>query len=74
MHLHYLAAMHDRFELAALGEEARVADAWLASTGAYADAERERLEATLRRRAEVARAIEDLELEWLRLNDELDAR
>ena len=61
-------------ELAALGDEARAADAWLASTEAYADHERERLEATLRRRAEVARAIEDRELEWLRLHAELDAR
>jgi ATP-binding cassette subfamily F protein 3 len=59
-------------ELAALGAEAREADAWLASNDAYAAAERERLEIALKRRAEITRAIEDLELEWLRLNARLD--
>ena len=59
-------------ELAALGGEALEADAWLASSEAYAAEGRERLEATLKRRAEVARSIEDLELEWLRLNAQLD--
>jgi ATP-binding cassette subfamily F protein 3 len=59
-------------ELAALGAEAREADAWLASAEAYAPEGRERLEATLKRRAEVARAIEDLELEWLRVSAALD--
>ena len=61
-------------ELAALGSEARDADAWLASSDAYAAEEREKLEATLKRRAEVGRAIEDLELEWLRLSAALDER
>jgi ATP-binding cassette, subfamily F, member 3 len=59
-------------ELAALGGEAREADAWLASAEAYAPEGRERLETTLKRRAEVARAIEDLELEWLRVSAALD--
>ena len=59
-------------QLASFGEEARQADAWLASSDAYVESERQRLETTLKRRAELARAIEDLELEWLRLNAQLD--
>ncbi len=59
-------------ELAAFGDETRDADAWLASSDAYAEAQRERLETTLKRRAELTRAIEDLELEWLRLNAQLE--
>ena len=62
-------------ELAALGREDAEAEAWLAGAEAYAEGNRERLQTTLRRRAEIASRVETLEDEWLweqaRLDEEL---
>jgi ATP-binding cassette subfamily F protein 3 len=52
-------------ELAALTAEARELEAWLASTDAYADAQRERLQEALKRRGEVQARVGALEDEWL---------
>jgi ATP-binding cassette subfamily F protein 3 len=52
-------------ELATLTSEARETEAWLASTEAYAEGERERLQETLKRRGEVQGRISQLEDDWL---------
>jgi ATP-binding cassette subfamily F protein 3 len=52
-------------ELATLAAEAKEAEAWLASTDAYEEANRDRLQAALRRRGEIAAAVARLEDDWL---------
>ena len=52
-------------ELEPLAAESREAEAWLVSSEAYVEANRERLQATLRRRGEVAERIARLEEDWL---------
>ena len=52
-------------ELATLAKEAAEAEAWLASGEAYAEGERERMQAALRRRGEIAARVATLEEDWL---------
>jgi len=52
-------------ELAPLTKEAAEAESWLASPQAYEEGERERLQAVLKRRGEVAARIAALEDDWL---------
>ncbi|HET9651437.1 MAG TPA: hypothetical protein VFP36_04575, partial [Usitatibacter sp.] len=59
-------------ELEPLSREAAEAEAWLASEEAYADANRERLQSTLRRRAELASRIAQLEEDWLWVQAEME--
>ena len=59
-------------ELDPLAAESKVLEAWLASAEAYEDANRERLQISLRRRAEVAARIGQLEEDWLWAQAELD--
>ena len=59
-------------ELAPLAAEAREAEAWLASSDAYSEAERDRLQATLRRRGELAARIAQLEEDWLWAQAEME--
>jgi ATP-binding cassette subfamily F protein 3 len=58
-----LAAIEAELESFAL--EAREAEAWLASSQAYEEANRERLQAALRRRGEIAARVAALEEDWL---------
>ena len=59
-------------ELEPLAKEARETEAWLASTEAYDEGNRERLQSALRRRAEVAQRIAALEEDWLWVQAEMD--
>jgi ATP-binding cassette subfamily F protein 3 len=59
-------------ELEALASESRQIEEWLASGEAYGEAERERLQATLKRRAEVAARIATLEDDWLWVQAEME--
>ena len=59
-------------ELEPLQTEAREAETWLASAEAYEEANRERLQALLRRRGEVAERIAALEDEWLWTQAEIE--
>jgi ATP-binding cassette subfamily F protein 3 len=52
-------------ELATLGEESRVTEAWLSSSEAYEEPNREKLQEVLRRRGELATQIAKLEEDWL---------
>ena len=52
-------------ELEPLSAESKEAEEWLASAEAYEEGNRERLQATLKRRAEVAERIAALEDDWL---------
>jgi ATP-binding cassette subfamily F protein 3 len=52
-------------ELEALSRESTEAEAWLASEDAYREPNRERLQATLKRRADTAARIATLEDDWL---------
>jgi len=52
-------------ELEPLTREAAEAEAWLALPAAYDDANRERLQAAMRRRGEIAQRIAQLENDWL---------
>ncbi len=52
-------------ELEPLQAEAAQAEAWLASAEAYGEGNRERLQATLKRRGELAQRIAALEDDWL---------
>ena len=61
-------------ELAPLAKEAADAEAWLASGGAYAEGERERLQETLRRRGEIAARIATLEEDWLWAQAEMETQ
>jgi ATP-binding cassette, subfamily F, member 3 len=60
-------------ELAPLAKEAAEAEAWLASPQAYEEAHRERLQAALKRRGEIAERIATLEDDWLRAQAEMEA-
>ena len=51
--------------LAPLAAEAKEAEAWLASSEAYEEANRDRLQEALRRRGELATRIAQLEEDWL---------
>jgi ATP-binding cassette subfamily F protein 3 len=66
-----LAAMEK--ELAALGREAAEAEAWLALPEAYDEGGKERLQATLRRRGELAERVAKLEDDWLWVQAEMEA-
>ena len=59
-------------ELEALRRESDEAEAWLASPDAYEEPNRERLQATLRRRGEAAARIATLEDDWLEAHARLD--
>ena len=59
-------------ELEALSNESREAEAWLASSAAYEGTERERLQETLKRRAEAAARIAKLEDDWLWTQAEME--
>jgi ATP-binding cassette subfamily F protein 3 len=59
-------------ELATLTREAQETEAWLASSEAYAESERDRLQETLKRRGEVAARIGQLEDDWLWVQAELE--
>jgi ATP-binding cassette subfamily F protein 3 len=59
-------------ELAPLSQESAEAEAWLASPEAYEESGRERLQATLKRRAELADRIAALEDEWLWTQAEIE--
>ena len=52
-------------ELAPLEAEASEVERWLASGEAYEESQRERLQATLRRRGEIATRVSQLEEDWL---------
>ena len=52
-------------ELEGLTRESQEIERWLASAEAYAETERERLQATLKRRGEAAARIASLEEDWL---------
>jgi ATP-binding cassette subfamily F protein 3 len=52
-------------ELEPLSRESKEAEAWLASSEAYEEANRERLQATLKRRGELSERIAALEEDWL---------
>jgi ATP-binding cassette, subfamily F, member 3 len=59
-------------ELGPLAEESKAMEAWLASTEAYDDGNRDRLQLTLRRRGEVAERIAKLEDDWLWIQAEME--
>ena len=59
-------------ELVPLTAEARQTEAWLASPEAYEEVNRERLQGTLKRRAEVAGRIATLEEDWLWVQAEME--
>jgi ATP-binding cassette subfamily F protein 3 len=59
-------------ELAPLQAEATAADAWLASSEAYEEGQRERLQATLKRQAELRARITALEDDWLWMQAQMD--
>jgi ATP-binding cassette subfamily F protein 3 len=52
-------------ELEPLAKESRETEAWLATSEAYEEPNKERLQAALRRRGEVAERIATLEDDWL---------
>ena len=59
-------------ELAPLARESAAAEAWLALPEAYEETNRERMQATLKRRAEVADRIVTLEDDWLWTQAEIE--
>jgi ATP-binding cassette, subfamily F, member 3 len=59
-------------ELESLALEAKETEAWLASSQAYEEANRERLQAALKRRGEIAARVAALEEGWLWAQAELD--
>jgi ATP-binding cassette subfamily F protein 3 len=59
-------------ELASLETEAKQLEAWLASSEAYEEAQRENLQVASRRRAEVASRVSQLEEDWLWAQAELE--
>ena len=60
-------------ELATLGEESGAAEAWLSSSEAYEEPNRDRLQEVLRRRGELATRIAKLEEDWLWNQAAMDA-
>ena len=61
-------------ELATLARESAAAETWLASSEAYEEANRERLQAALKRRGEVTERVAALEADWLRQQAELEKK
>ncbi len=59
-------------ELEPLARESRDAEAWLASTEAYEEANLERMQTALRRRGELTARIAALEEDWLRVQADLE--
>ena len=59
-------------ELKVLGEEAAVAESFLASSEAYEEAQRERMQETMRRRGEIATRMAQLEDDWLWMQAEME--
>jgi ATP-binding cassette, subfamily F, member 3 len=59
-------------ELAALTQEAKETEAWLASPEAYEEGNRERLQGVLKRRSELAALIARLEEDWLWIQAEME--
>jgi ATP-binding cassette, subfamily F, member 3 len=59
-------------ELGALTEESKATEAWLATPEAYAEPQREALQAALQRRGETAARIAKLEEDWLWAQAELE--
>jgi ATP-binding cassette subfamily F protein 3 len=59
-------------ELDSLSGESGQTEAWLASSEAYEEANKERLQAALRRRGEIAARIATLEHDWLRVQAEME--
>ncbi len=59
-------------ELAPLARESAETEAWLASSEAYEEANRDRLQATLKRRGELASRISTLEDDWLWAQAEME--
>jgi len=59
-------------ELAALTQESKANEEWLATAEAYEEANRERMQATLKRRGEVAERIGALEDDWLWIQAEME--
>jgi ATP-binding cassette, subfamily F, member 3 len=59
-------------ELEPLARESKEAEAWLATSQAYEEGNRERLQATLRRRGELAERIATLEEDWLWAQAEME--
>jgi len=61
-------------ELGPASRESAEVEAWLASEEAYADANRERLQEALKRRAELAARVARLEEDWLWAQAEMEER
>jgi ATP-binding cassette subfamily F protein 3 len=61
-------------ELAALARESAAAETWLVSSEAYEEANRERLQAALKRRGEVTERVAALEADWLWQQAELEKK
>ena len=59
-------------ELEPLSAESKALEAWLASPEAYDEANRVRLQADLRRRADISQRIEQLENDWLWVQAEME--
>ncbi len=59
-------------EMEPLAREAAEAEAWLAGTEAYEEGNRERLQETLKRRAEVRQRLARLEEDWLWMQAEME--
>jgi ATP-binding cassette subfamily F protein 3 len=59
-------------ELEPLSTESKEMEMWLASSDAYEESNKERLQASLRRRAEIAQRIEALENDWLWIHAEME--
>jgi ATP-binding cassette subfamily F protein 3 len=59
-------------EIATLAREQADADAWLAGADAYADANRDRLKATVARQGDVGSRLARLEAEWLELAEAIE--
>jgi ATP-binding cassette, subfamily F, member 3 len=59
-------------EIATLAREKADADAWLAGADAYAEANRDRLKATIARQGDVGSRLARLEAEWLELAEAIE--
>jgi ATP-binding cassette subfamily F protein 3 len=59
-------------ELEPLTREAAETETWLASAQAYEETNRDRMQAALRRRGELAETVAKLEEDWLRVQAEMD--
>jgi ATP-binding cassette subfamily F protein 3 len=59
-------------ELEPLAREAKETEAWLATAEAYEEANKERLQAALKRRGELSERVASLEDDWLRAQAEME--